>query len=71
MPRASMALRGGKRMKKGAISEIHLVCSCDGWPHQAMVLAVYMPPQAPGPGHAFWMMSCRVGSSMRPPNHSP
>ena len=30
----------------------------------AIVLAVYMPPQAPGPGHACRMISKRVDSSI-------
>jgi len=30
----------------------------------AMVLAVYIPPQAPGPGQACRMISKRVGSSI-------
>ena len=31
----------------------------------AMVLAVYMPPQAPGPGQALRTISARSASSMR------
>mmetsp|Transcript_155268 Transcript_155268/g.476952 ORF Transcript_155268/g.476952 Transcript_155268/m.476952 type:complete len:265 (+) Transcript_155268:553-1347(+) len=37
----------------------------------AMVLAVYMPPHAPGPGHAFRTMSARVASSMPPVMYLP
>ena len=32
----------------------------------AMVFAVYMPPQAPTPGHELAMMSSRSSSSMSP-----
>ena len=37
----------------------------------AMVLAVYMPPQAPAPGHAWRTMLARRESSIRPATYSP
>ena len=37
----------------------------------AIVLAVYMPPQAPAPGQAWRTMSKRVASSMRSAMNSP
>ena len=37
----------------------------------AMVLAVYMPPQAPAPGHEWRTMSERLASSMRPAEKAP
>jgi hypothetical protein len=37
----------------------------------AIVFAVYMPPQAPGPGHARATMSCRSSSVMWPARASP
>ena len=37
----------------------------------AMVLAVYMPPQAPSPGQAVATMSARSASVMRPDRNSP
>lgn len=37
----------------------------------AIVLAVYMPPQAPAPGHAFRTMSCLYFSSIRPAAYAP
>ena len=37
----------------------------------AIVLAVYMPPQAPGPGHAVHSMPWRSSSSMRPALKAP
>ena len=33
---------------------------------EAIVLAVYMPPHAPGPGHALFTMSCRSSSPILP-----
>ena len=33
---------------------------------EAMVLAVYMPPQAPAPGHALWITSLNSDSSIVP-----
>jgi hypothetical protein len=38
---------------------------------EAMVFAVYMPPQAPAPGQAWRTMSCRCSSSMRCAMYSP
>ncbi len=38
---------------------------------EAMVLAVYMPPHAPAPGHELRTMSKRVASSMRPEEKAP
>ena len=38
---------------------------------EAMVLAVYMPPQAPAPGQAWRTMSLRSASSMLPEINSP
>jgi hypothetical protein len=37
----------------------------------AIVLAVYMPPQAPAPGQDFRTMSPRRASSIRPATYSP
>jgi hypothetical protein len=37
----------------------------------AMVLAVYMPPQAPAPGQAWRTTSARRESSIRPATYSP
>ena len=37
----------------------------------AIVFAVYIPPQAPGPGHALRTMSSRVASSTLPVMYSP
>ena len=37
----------------------------------AMVLAVYMPPQAPAPGHECRTMSERLASSIRPAEKAP
>ena len=37
----------------------------------AMVLAVYIPPQAPGPGHACLTISLKVASSMAPDTFCP
>ena len=38
---------------------------------QAMVLAVYIPPQAPAPGQALRTTSKREASSMRPAAKAP
>ena len=38
---------------------------------QPMVLAVYMPPHAPDPGHALCTIAERVSSVMRPATNSP
>ena len=35
------------------------------------VLAVYMPPHAPAPGHALCTMSCRCSSVIRPAEYAP
>ena len=37
----------------------------------AMVLAVYIPPHAPAPGHECWTMSSRCSSVMTPARYSP
>ena len=37
----------------------------------AIVFAVYIPPQAPAPGHAWRTISFRLFSSMRPARYSP
>ena len=37
----------------------------------AMVFAVYMPPQAPGPGQALRTISVRSASSMLPARYWP
>ena len=37
----------------------------------AIVLAVYMPPQAPAPGHECWTMSSRCSSVIVPARYSP
>jgi len=37
----------------------------------AMVLAVYIPPQAPGPGQLLLTMALRVSSSISPAMNSP
>ena len=38
---------------------------------EAMVLAVYMPPHDPAPGHALWMMSSYAASSILPAVRAP